>query len=144
MSNLPSKVSLNVATPKKTRKFYSQNHITTTDFMRPRPVFSREYIPGRNMKVTCFNHVKLDPLPTPTFGRCQISNRAFFVPYRAVSPDFNSFYTSSMYSYHNHVGVPTTVPRLDNTYLYKCITLDMTSGTSSDYDIKANENGTTV
>lgn len=115
MSNFPSKVDIPVAVAPSTKKFYSQNHLTTQTFMTPRPIFSREYVPGRNMKVSCDSFIRCQPLPTPVFGTAKSYNRAFFVPFRAVWPCFNDFYTSTVYNFPNGTSqIPSIVPSIQN------------------------------
>lgn len=110
MSKMPSKTSIPVSVPGKTRKFYTQDHLTTHSFMQPRPIFCREYVPGRNMQVKLDSFVRCNPLPVPVFGRAKVHNRAFFVPFRTVMPDFNDFYTNTPFSYSTGAGISTNIP----------------------------------
>lgn len=110
MSTMPSKTNIPVAVPNKTRKFYTQDHITTHSFMMPRPIFCREYIPNRNLKVKVDSFFRCNPMPVPIFGHAKIYNRAFFVPFRTVMPDFNDFYTNTPYSYSTGSGISTSIP----------------------------------
>lgn len=148
MSEMPSKTHIPVSVPSKTRKFYTQDHITTHSFMNPRPIFCREYVPKRNMSVQVDSFIRCNPMPVPIFGHCKVHNRAFFVPFRAVMPDFNSFYSNSPYNYPYIdsqtpvTAIPTSVNYISNDDLVNLfyLTLDQTNGllitgTSSDYDI---------
>lgn len=150
MSQMPSKTNIPVAVPNKTRKFYTQDHITTHHFMQPRPIFCREYVPGRDMKVKVDSFIRCNSMPVPIFGHAKVHNRAFFVPFRAVMADFNDFYSGSPWPYPNGVtAIPSSVYYIPNVELvrYFLLTLDQTggllvTGSSSDYDIQINDNGT--
>lgn len=119
MSELPSKVDVAVAVPSKTKKVYTQQHQTTHNWMRPRPIFSREYIPGRNMKISCDSFIRCNPMPVPIFGHAKVHNRAFYVPFRTVARDFNAFYASTLYNYNNVDAVPYCVPYFKNSTVVK-------------------------
>lgn len=115
---MPSKVAVQIATPNKSRKVFSQDHITTHSFMRPRPIFCREYVPKRNMSVNVDSFLRANPMPVPIFGHAKVHNRAFFVPFRTVMRDWNEFYTSAPYSYPNaEVSIPSSVPLIPNNEL---------------------------
>ena len=114
MSELPSKVDVTVAVPNKTKKVYTQQHQTTHGWMRPRPIFSREYIPGRDMKISTDSFIRCNPMPVPIFGHAKVHNRAFYVPFRTVARDFNAFYTSTLFNYNNQDAVPYCVPYFYN------------------------------
>lgn len=121
MSEMPSKTSIPVAVPNKSKKFFTQDHLTTVPFMRPRPIFCREYVPGRDMKVKVDSFLRANPMPVPIFGHAKVHNRAFFVPFRAVMPDFNDFYTNSPYTYSNPIAthIQTHVPVIGNDVIVK-------------------------
>lgn len=150
MSTMPSKTNIPVAVPNKTRKFYTQDHITTHHFMNPRPIFCREYVPGRDMKVKVDSFIRCNPMPVPIFGHAKVHNRAFFVPYRAVMPDFNNFYSGSPWPYPNGTtSIPSSVYYINNDEFvtYFMASLDQTggltiTGSSSDYDVVVNNSGT--
>lgn len=153
MSQMPSKTKIPVAVPNKTRKFYTQDHITTHSFMMPRPIFCREYLPNRNMQVKVDSFIRCNPMPVPIFGHAKVHNRAFFVPFRAVMHDFNEFYTNTPYNYADVsqgtviTQIPSSVYYIQNSVFvdYFLNTLDQTnglliSGNSSDYDIVIADN----
>lgn len=121
MSTMPSKVNVQIAVPNKSRKVFSQDHLTTHSFMRPRPIFAREYIPGRNMQVNVDSFLRVNPMPVPIFGHAKVHNRAFFVPFRCVMPDWNEFYTSTIFNYSNPVtnSIPSSVPVFRNDDVVK-------------------------
>lgn len=66
--------------------------VSTHDFGVPyRPVFAREVVPGDrwHIKLDCFT--RLSSMVLPTFGRCKIVNRFFYVPYSVIHDSWNEF-----------------------------------------------------
>lgn len=69
----------------------SSNHITTGSFLNLQPVYYRHMIPGEHISGVGSMLSRLAPVAVPTYGRCRVNLRAFFVPFRCVFPNFNEF-----------------------------------------------------
>lgn len=142
METLDSKIQIPSAVSQKTRKKYVQRHETTHSFLIPRPIFAREYIPKRDMTILNQSFVRCNPMPVPIFGRAKVHNRAFFVPFRTVMPDWDAFYTSSPFSYSRQgnspvVQIPSHSPIVNNSVLVELFTSTnqfAVAGTSTSYD----------
>lgn len=65
--------------------------VTTTDFFKPIPIRTIPVIPGDKISIKTQSFVRLKPLAVPTFGRIEMINRWFFVPYRSIYRGWNSF-----------------------------------------------------
>ena len=96
----------------KKHKFHLPSvNCTTQDFFNLKPVFCREVVPGEDVKINMSAFARLSPMVKPAYARCSMVNRAFFVPYRTIFPDWNDFITESK----NSVGyVPSSVPTIDD------------------------------
>lgn len=129
-------------------------HITTNDFFYMKPAFSREVVAKEDIQVdmSCFS--RATPLLKPAYADVKIVNRAFFVPYRSVYPQFNYMLTESRFEDGNiYTGVPYIKP-LDIYEMYAMdASGDFTHGESTPflaewstssqvYDISVSDNGT--
>lgn len=97
MATFPS----NVKIPKATEHFstfdLSCDHITTQDFFKLKPIYSRVLVPGQSINVEMSHISRLAPLNKPFYGSVTMTNRAFFVPFRCVMEGFNEFITDTPY-----------------------------------------------
>lgn len=93
MSNIISKIRQRVALKGDHKFDLSCDHITTTDFFHISPVYFKEMVPGENIKIQQQTFTRLAPLVNPMYGRCRITNRAFFVPMRTIFKGWNEFIT---------------------------------------------------
>ena len=73
----------------------SHVHITTADFMQLQPIYAKEMVPGEKLDVNVETFSRMNPLPVPTFGRGNIKNRAYFVPFRTIFRGWNDFITDA-------------------------------------------------
>lgn len=73
----------------------SHVHITTADFMQLQPIYVKEMVPGEKLDVNVETFSRMNPLPVPTFGRGNIKNRAYFVPFRTIFRGWNDFITDA-------------------------------------------------
>lgn len=108
----------------KKNKFHLPSvNCTTQDFFNLKPVYCREVVPGEDVKINMSAFSRLSPMVKPAYARCNMVNRAFFVPYRVIFPDWNDFITESQ----NKEGVvPASVPMIDDkTLRYLFYRLDM-------------------
>ena len=99
----------------KKHKFHLPSvNCTTQDFFNLKPVYCREVVPGEDVKINMSAFSRLSPMVKPAYARCNMVNRAFFVPYRVIFPDWNDFITESQ----NSEGfVPDSVPYVDDKTL---------------------------
>lgn len=74
----------------------SHDHITTSNFMDLQPVMYRHMMPQEKLRVNANAFARLAPMAVPTYGRCRLNLRGFFVPFRTVMPKFNEFVTDSV------------------------------------------------
>lgn len=88
---ITNKTLVQVAAHNNSRLDISSTHITTGSFMQFRPVYYRHTIPGEHIKGSVNVLSRLAPLQVPTYGRCRINMRAWFVPFRLVFPNFDAF-----------------------------------------------------
>ena len=90
-----------VKIPKATEHFsvfnLSCDHVTTQDFFKIKPVYSRVLVPGQSINVQMSHISRLAPLAKPFYGSVYMTNRAFFVPFRTVMEGFNEFITDTPY-----------------------------------------------
>lgn len=86
----------------------SHCHLTTSNFMDMQPVMYRHMIPSEKIKVQAHAFARLAPLAVPTYGRCRLNMRAFFVPFRTVMPQFNDFIVDTVSQQYSNLYVPTT------------------------------------
>lgn len=99
----------NVKIPKATEHFSTFNlscdHVTTQDFFKIKPVYTRMLVPGQSIKVDMSHISRLAPLAKPFYGSVTMTNRAFFVPLRTIMEGFNEFITDTPYTQSNGSAV---------------------------------------
>lgn len=122
-----SKQQLPIAVPKKTKMKLDSQHVTTSDFMSLQPVYYRHMIPGEHIKIDASCISRLAPLAVPTYGRCNLNLRAFFVPYRVVNPTFSDFIADTIFSSGTTSNIPSQVPLLFNSELIDLVKLSVMS-----------------
>ena len=98
MSNFLDKVKLPIAVAHNTPLDLSCDHITTANFMQYNVAYRKELVPGEHIEIDVETFTRMEPLVVPTFGRCNIYNRAFFVPFRSVMRSWNNFITDTPYN----------------------------------------------
>lgn len=88
-----SKVRLAVAVSDRSKFDVETTHVTTTDFFRLTPVYYQHLVPSSKLHLNLQEFCRLEPLAVPTFGRCRVNVRGFFVPFRTLVNDgiFDSF-----------------------------------------------------
>lgn len=91
MASFLDKFKVNTAITDNTVFDLSCQHVTTTNFLLGQPVYNKEMVPGEKLSVHQESFVRLAPMPVPTFGRANMHNRAFFVPYRTVWRNWDNF-----------------------------------------------------
>lgn len=122
MSNIVSKIRQRIALKDNNKFDLSCDHITTSDFFQISPVYFKEMVPGEKIRVNQETFTRLAPLTNPMYGRCRITNRAFFVPMRTIMKHWNEFITD--------VPVNSSfiqVPRIDPTIIAETLTTSIFS-----------------
>lgn len=97
MASYLDKFKVKVGIDDSTKLDLSCQHITTQDFMKLSPVYFKEMVPGEKLVVSQQSFSRLAPMPVPTFGRANMYNRAFFVPYRTIFKGWNDFITDTVH-----------------------------------------------
>lgn len=126
MSNIISKIRQRIALKDKNKFDLSCDHITTSDFFHINPVYIKEMVPNENIKLNVQTFTRLTPLVRPMYGRCQIVNRAFFVPMRTIMKGWNEFITDTVKD-----GTFPVVPKINLQDLAVCLREDFASTTGA-------------
>ncbi|QCS36061.1 major capsid protein [Capybara microvirus Cap1_SP_109] len=145
MSNFLSKIKERIAVSKSNKFDLSCSNITTGDFFRMKPVYTREVVPGSKYKINISTFTRLQPLVKPLYGYCEIVNRAFFVPYRTVMNGWNEFITDTKLGPNTKVSsVPTfTNANLVEVFKGSNFSTVVSSPGTYDYDFSI-KSGSTV
>lgn len=91
-----SKTRVPVALSNRSKLDLPYDHVTTSDFMYLRPVFCRETLPTEKGVIDAFGQFRLNPLAVPTYGRCRMNLRLFWVPFRTIMPNWDAFYNDTI------------------------------------------------
>lgn len=147
MATFNDKISI----PKATEHFSTFNlscdHITTQDFFKIKPIYSRIMVPGQSINVDMSHISRLAPLAKPFYGSVSMTNRAFFVPFRTIMEGFNEFITDTPYVIAN--GTPViinSVPTFKMSELCNCLLDNAFSSTikTGTPDFVVNKNDSNV
>lgn len=122
MATFNSQVKL----PKATEHFSTFNlscdHITTQDFFKIKPVYTRILVPGQSINVNVSHISRLAPLAKPFYGSVTMTNRAFFVPFRTIMEGFNEFITDTPYTQYNGTStIISSVPKVKMSTICSCL-----------------------
>lgn len=142
MANIFEKFKMKSAIDTRTKLNLDSTHITTTNWMTPSVIFSKEMVPSEKINIHTETFTRLSPLAVPTFGRANIYNRAFFVPFRTIFPAWNDFITDTKHVWEGSTAASTVtnVPVVSNDVLVTSLLNNayVASATSADtYDIAA-------
>lgn len=113
MSNL-NKIDVPIALEHKSKLDLSCSHATTMSFMTPQPVNYRHMIKGEHISLNCKSVVRPAPIEVPVFGNLKQNIRFFFVPYRLVFPNWDSFYNDVIASNYSDSSLVDSPPILPN------------------------------
>lgn len=91
------KFKVNTAVDETSKLDLSCQHITTADWMQLNPIYCKEMVPNEKLAVNTQTFTRLAPMPVPTFGRANVHERAFFVPYRTVWKGWTDFITDTVH-----------------------------------------------
>lgn len=141
-----SKIRIPSALESRTKMVLDSKHITSQTFMTLRPVYYRHCIPTEVGSVHGVVNVKLMPMSVPTYGRCRLNLRGFWIPYRLLMKNFDQFITNSIDvgSDPSMAGLPNGLPfftlytlsTLFNEDLYYEEVTDQSSIDAGAYDFK--------
>ena len=116
MANL-NKIDVPIAVTHKTKLDLSCDHVTSMGFMTTQPVFYRHMIKGERISINASSTVRPAPIEVPSFGQLNQNLRYFFVPYRLVFPNWDSFYNDVIASNYSTNSLVSTPPVLKNSIL---------------------------
>lgn len=108
------KVKIETPNLRKSKLDISGLHVTTGDFMTLQPCFYRHCIAGEHISVNANAFLRLAPLAVPTYGRARLNLRAFFVPFRIIFPNWNSFVTDSIANDYSNSSLVEDSPQIKN------------------------------
>lgn len=140
MASFLDKVKVKTAVEDRNKFDYGCDHISTADWMQFNVAFNKELVPRERIDVNMETFTRMLPLVRPTFGRANINNRAFFVPYRVIFPGWNDFITDSPHVPFGGASSSTTnllsaVPTFTNGQLLNALVTSTNFGQqSSSYD----------
>lgn len=122
MANYMNKAVVNTAIEDHSKLDLGHQQITTSDFMQLGIDYIREMVPGESISVNMETFARLNPMPVPTFMRCNLKHSAFFVPMRTIYRGFDDMVANSVHVSSNGVlsdtGILTRVPTLTNEDLF--------------------------
>lgn len=124
MASYQDKVLVNDAITDNTKMDLSFTHITSNGWMQISPIMNKELVPGEHIKVGVESLVRMNQMPVPTYGRCNLKKSAYFVPYRTIFRGWNDFitdapHTNSSLNPENVGTILNKVPYVTNTNLVK-------------------------
>lgn len=122
MATFNDKIKIPKATEHYSTFNLSCDHITTQDFFKIKPVYTRVMVPGQSINVDMSHISRLAPLAKPFYGSVTMTNRAFFVPFRTIMEGFNEFITDTPYVTSSGAGsIIYSVPTVKMSVLCKSL-----------------------
>nr|WCD56427.1 MAG: major capsid protein [Microviridae sp.] len=118
---IPSFNKLKVAAGQRNHFEVGGDVITTNDFGLLRPIFCRECIPGDKLTINIESFARLAPMPVPTFGRCELINRAYYVRYADIWQGWKSFIMQQPFFMNGQTYNFSHVPMVSNRQLVNTI-----------------------
>lgn len=100
-----SNVKVPVAIGKLNKFDLSCTNVTTNDFFKLKPVYTRELMPRQKIDINMSLFSRLAPMFKPMYGSAKFVTRCFFVPYRTLVLGFNEFITDTKYN-GNFIYIP--------------------------------------
>lgn len=133
MASFLDKLKVKTAVTTRSKRDLSCCHITSADFFQFNVAYARELVPKESISVGLETFSRMEPLVVPTFGRANIKNRAFFVPFRTVFPGWNDFITQSPHiaanaSPNSNPFVLTSVPILSQYNFWNFLLFNQFTG----------------
>lgn len=111
---------VNVAAVGSSKLDLSSTHITSQSFMHLQPVYYYHMIPKEHLRGSGNALTRLAPVAVPTYGRCRLNLRSFFVPFRTIFPNWNEFITDTIGS---NVSGSSLIANSPYMYNYDLFTL---------------------
>lgn len=133
-----NKFTIGTAVGKKTKIDLSHDHLTTSEFGIFKPILCHEMIPGDSFNVDLSSFCRFAPLYAPTFGSCQIVNRAFFVPFRSITPVFDDLISGNLHTAGSSTFYVNNVPTVTNKVLFDVLNTNSEEVTSTVCDYTYN------
>lgn len=130
-----TKINFKTAFGKKNGFDRSSMHITTLDFGKPNVSNIFSVNKGDSVHVNLNQFMRLSPLAVPTYGNIKLTTRAFFVPNRILTPNWQAFYSQSLAETYKVLPY-FTLESLWNYFVNSSAGLLLES-TAENYDFKA-------
>lgn len=120
-----AKISSTTKVPTSIEKYSDFNlnsvHVTTSNWFDISVAKAMEMPPKSGIDISQSTLARLEPIVAPTYGRGNIYNRAFFVPYRTICPYWDDFYNETPH-YFNSISqeygasyqIPEETPQIFN------------------------------
>ncbi len=112
-------MKLKVSRPSQKKNFFPLqfDNTTTMGFGFVQPLTCTELVPQTSVDLSCASFVRLAPLATPTYGRCNLHHYTCFVPASEVFHPWDSFLSSTSFNGGGSSYVPTSVPYSPSRFL---------------------------
>lgn len=112
-------MKISVSRPSQKKNFFplSYDNTTTMGFGFVQPLSCTELVPQSTVDLSCASFIRLAPLSTPTYGRCNLHHYTCFVPVSEVYHPWDSFLASSSFNGGGVSYVPSSVPFVDCRFL---------------------------
>lgn len=122
------KNTIPVAVNRHTRLDLSCQHVTTMNIGVAQPVYYRHMFKGETIDISSFNIIRPAPIQVPVYGRLTLNTRAFFVPWRIVFPQFDSFYTDTIGANADYTSLVSQGPCVGNDVIINMFTTFLWNG----------------
>lgn len=106
MQSFQKKINIPTAVKNRSKIDLSQDHYTTNDFFRLKPVYIHECVPTEEIEIKMHTFSRAVALRKPFYGKVEFINRAFFVPMRTIMNNWNEFITDTQQHLENKEFVP--------------------------------------
>lgn len=139
MANL-NKIDVPIAVTHKTKLDLSCDHVTSMNFMTTQPVYYRHMIKGEHISINASSTVRPAPIEVPAYGQLNQNLRYFFVPYRLVFPNWDSFYNDVIASNYSESSLVSSPPVVTNRTLVSVLIglSSVATDSSALYDFSIN------
>ena len=115
--NYPSKSKVNVAAANNNKFDLSKTVVTTHDFGRAKAIECRYMVPGDKFNIKLSSFTRLLPMVSPTFGKIDTVQRAFFVPIRSLLPQFYDWVSNQPVASAQNLSEWETGDVIPSTYM---------------------------
>ena len=99
-----------IAVSKRTNGDLPADIVTTQQFMLLQPLYYHHMLPTESSRFNINAVVRPQAMIAPTFGRCRLNLRAFYVPYRLVFPNWYSFSNQTIASNQQYSAIVSSPP----------------------------------